>query len=178
MRNQTLENGLSPQLLATIQKHLNKQGQILLFLNRRGFAPVFICQHCGWMAQCKRCDAKLTLHKNPPYLQCHHCGSTQTVTTQCPDCRQNHLMPLGQGTQRLEETLITHFPNTSIVRIDRDSTRHKGKLENILENIHSGEHRILIGTQMLAKGHHFPDVTLVAILDADSGLFSADFSCQ
>lgn len=175
LRNQTLENGLSPHLLAIIQKHLNNQGQILLFLNRRGFAPAFICQHCGWMAECKRCDAKLTLHKTPPYLQCHHCGSTQTVITQCPDCQQNHLIPLGQGTQRLEETLTKHFPKTSIVRIDRDSTRHKGKLENMLEDIHTGEHRILIGTQMLAKGHHFPDVTLVAILDADSGLFSADF---
>lgn len=175
IRNQKLDNGLSNVLLKAIQQHVTQGGQVLLFLNRRGFAPVFICHHCGWVANCKRCDANMTLHKNPPYLQCHHCGSTRDVETQCPDCQNTQLFPLGLGTQRLEKTLAELFPNINIARIDRDSTRTKNKLHDMLDNIHSGNYKILIGTQMLAKGHHFPDVSLVAILDADSGLFSADF---
>lgn len=175
LRNQKLESGLSKQLLNAMQLHLQNNGQVLLFLNRRGFAPVLICQTCGWIANCLRCDAKMTLHKTPAYLQCHHCASTRAIDTECPSCQSKQLFPLGLGTQRLEYALERHFPEISIVRIDRDSTRRKGKLDDMLQNIHDGEHRILIGTQMLAKGHHFPNVTLVAVLDADSGLFSADF---
>jgi primosomal protein N' (replication factor Y) len=175
IRNQTLENGLAMPLLKCMEKHLAQNGQILLFLNRRGFAPVWFCHACSWTASCDRCDVKLTYHQQPPSLLCHHCGATRVIPHKCPDCQSPHLYPLGLGTQRIEQTLAKHFPNIGIVRIDRDSTRRKGALHNMLETIHAGENRILIGTQMLAKGHHFPDVTLVAILDADTGLFSADF---
>lgn len=175
LRNQKLENGLSTQLLTSMQQHLDQNGQILLFLNRRGFAPLLICHACGWIANCKRCDAKLIYHQHPLQLQCHHCTTIRPIDRQCPTCLSTHLFPLGLGTQRLEDTLTQHFPGIGIVRIDRDSTRRKGALATQLDTIHSGENKILIGTQMLAKGHHFPEVTLVAILDADSGLFSADF---
>jgi len=175
LRNQKLENGLSAQLLNSIRRHVENNGQILLFLNRRGFAPLLICHACGWIAHCTRCDAKLIYHQQPVSLLCHHCAATQAVNTQCPTCHSQNLFPLGLGTQRLEQTLAKHFPTQGIVRIDRDSTRRKGTLQNILDTIHSGENKILVGTQMIAKGHHFPEVTLVAILDADSGLFSADF---
>ncbi len=175
LRNQKLIAGLAPLLLKNIRQHLDNNGQVLLFLNRRGFAPVLICNACGWVASCKRCDAKLILHQYPPLLQCHHCGSASAIINQCGNCESQKLAPIGQGTQRLEQTLTEHFPDVGIVRIDRDSTRRKGSLQTILDTIHNGQNRILIGTQMLAKGHHFPDVTLVAILDADGGLFSADF---
>lgn len=175
LRNQPMENNLSFPLLEKIREHLENKGQILLFLNRRGFAPVLICYACGWVANCKRCDAKLTLHRYPFSLQCHHCNSSRIPDQHCPECKSENLFQLGYGTQRLEETLKKHFPEVGIIRIDRDSTRKKGDLQNILETIHNGENRILIGTQMLAKGHHFPEVTLAAILNADSGLFSTDF---
>lgn len=175
LRNQKLDNGLSPQLIAMMKQHLEAGGQILLFLNRRGFAPLLICHACGWVAACARCDAKMTLHQYPPFLQCHHCTTQRRIDQQCPECQNKELLPLGLGTQRLEQALNKHFPDIGVVRIDRDSTRLKGTLQNILHTIHQGENRILIGTQMLAKGHHFPDVTLVAILNADNGLFSADF---
>ncbi len=175
IRNQTLENGLSKLLLNNMEKHLAQNGQILLFLNRRGFAPVWFCHACSWTASCDRCDVKLTYHQQPPSLLCHHCGATRPIPHQCPKCQSHHLYPLGLGTQRIEQTLAKYFPNVGIVRIDRDSTRRKGALHSMLETIHSGENKILIGTQMIAKGHHFPEVTLVAILDADTGLFSADF---
>jgi len=175
LRNQRLENGLAPQLIASIEHHLQAGGQVLLFLNRRGFAPVLICHACGWVADCQRCDVKMTLHQHPALLQCHHCGAQRPIVKKCPICQNQQLMPMGLGTQRLEQALQQHFPDVGIVRIDRDSTRRKGSLENILQTIHQGENRILIGTQMLAKGHHFPDVSLVAVLNADNGLFSADF---
>jgi primosomal protein N' (replication factor Y) len=175
LRNLTLENGLAKPLITCMEKHLAQNGQILLFLNRRGFAPVWFCHACSWTASCKRCDVKLTYHQQPPSLLCHHCGASRPIPHQCPECKSAHLYPLGLGTQRIEETLTSYFPNTGIVRIDRDSTRRKGALDTMLDTIHTGENRILIGTQMLAKGHHFPEVTLVAILDADTGLFSSDF---
>lgn len=175
IRNQKLNGGLSNTLIQSIQTHLQNNGQVLLFLNRRGFAPLLFCNSCGWIAACKRCDAKLIQHHYPPLLQCHHCGSVSALITECPACQSNKLASIGQGTQRLEKTLAAHFPDIGIVRIDRDSTRRKDSLQNILNSIHSGQNRILIGTQMLAKGHHFPNVTLVAILNADGGLFSADF---
>lgn len=175
LRNQILDCGLSTQLLNSIKQHLNQDGQVLLFLNRRGFAPVLLCHGCGWVADCKRCDAKMTLHQYPSLLQCHHCGAQRALDQKCPSCQNQNLLPLGLGTQRLEEALGKHFPDVGIIRIDRDNTRRKGTLQSYLQQIHQGQKQILIGTQMLTKGHHFPDVTLVAVLNADNGLFSADF---
>ena len=175
LRQQKLEQGFAPVLLQTMQKHLQNQGQVLLFLNRRGFSPVTICHDCGWTADCQRCERKMTFHKKPAHLQCHYCGYRRPLDTHCPNCQGQQLFALGQGTQRLEQTLQKYFPSVGIVRIDRDNTQHKGSLDSLLKNIHEGESQILIGTQMLAKGHHFPNVTLVGILEADSGVFSADF---
>jgi primosomal protein N' (replication factor Y) (superfamily II helicase) len=175
LRQQKLDQGFSPALLQSIEKHLKNQGQILLFLNRRGFSPVTICHECGWTADCQRCEQKMNFHKKPAHLQCHYCGYRRPLDVHCPACQSQQLIPLGQGTQRLEQTLQKYFPGVPIVRIDRDNTQRKGSLDKLLKNIHEGESQILIGTQMLAKGHHFPNVTLVGILEADSGLFSADF---
>ena len=175
IRNQPLDEGLSPPLLAQMRAHLARDGQVLLFLNRRGFAPTLLCHACGWVAECRRCDAHLTLHQQHKHLRCHHCGSQQPIPRQCPQCGCADLRPLGTGTERIERALERQFPEVPFVRIDRDSTRRKGRLEDLLAQAASGRARILLGTQMLAKGHHFPGVTLVGILEADQGLFSADF---
>lgn len=175
VRNQTLDEGLSPALLAQMRKHLDQNGQVMLFLNRRGFAPTLLCHACGWVAECRRCDAHLTLHQRHRLLRCHHCGSQQPIPAQCPQCGCADLRPLGTGTERVEQALERHFPEVPQVRIDRDSTRRKGRLEDLLAQATSGSARLLLGTQMLAKGHHFPGVTLVGIMEADQGLFSADF---
>ncbi|MGE3919799.1 MAG: primosomal protein N', partial [Gammaproteobacteria bacterium] len=174
IRNHRLDHGLSKPLIKTIHKHIEQGKQVLLFLNRRGYAPNLICHQCGWSAKCKRCDTNLILHQNPPRLHCHHCDSTRPVETQCPECHGKELIPLGLGTQRIETALKKHFPSIGISRIDRDSVRKKGALQEKLDDILSGKNQILIGTQMLAKGHHFPNVSMVAILDVDSGFFSAD----
>jgi len=147
----------------------------LLFLNRRGFAPVQICHGCGWVARCWRCDANLVIHAADALLRCHHCGNEQTLLKQCPACNVGELQALGMGTERIEQTLTALFPDKAVVRFDRDTTQRKGTLENYLDRINRGEVDIILGTQMLAKGHHFPNVTLVAILDIDSGLFSIDY---
>lgn len=179
VRSQKLENGLSAQLTQRIREHLERGNQVLLFLNRRGFAPVLMCYECGWLSHCPRCDAFFTLHQKAQRLRCHHCGSEQAIPTQCPDCQtngiHNELSPVGMGTERVEESLAELFPDKTILRIDRDSTRKKGELEAKLAQAQNGEIDILLGTQMLAKGHHFPRVTLVGILSADQGLYSADF---
>jgi primosomal protein N' (replication factor Y) len=175
IRNQYLEEGLSPALLSAMQAHLAADGQVMLFLNRRGFAPVLMCHNCGWMVICKRCDARMTYHHNPRRLQCHHCDARRGIPHACEKCANKEMQVIGLGTERLELALQKHFPALSIARIDRDSTQKKGSMENLLAGILSGEHKILIGTQMLAKGHHFPDVTLVGIIDPDGGFFSADF---
>ena len=175
IRNQRLDEGLAPALLAEMRSHLEHDGQVLLFINRRGFAPTLLCHACGWVAECRRCDAHLTLHQGRRQLRCHHCGSQQPIPLQCPQCGCADLRPLGAGTERVEQALARQFPGVSCVRIDRDSTRRKGRLEDLLAQAASGAARILLGTQMLAKGHHFPGVTLVGILEADQGLFSADF---
>lgn len=175
LRHQKLDQGFSPLLLQNMEKHLQKQGQVLLFLNRRGFSPVIICQECGWTADCKHCEQKMNFHKKPAHLHCHYCGFRRPLDVRCPACQAHQLLALGQGTQRLEETLQKYFPNVGIVRIDRDNTQRKGSLDELLKKIHQGESQILIGTQMLAKGHHFPNVTLVGVLETDNGLFSADF---
>jgi primosomal protein N' (replication factor Y) len=175
LRNQSLQEGLAPSLLTAIEQHIAAQGQVLLFLNRRGFAPSLLCHACGQVFKCQRCDANLTYHQHPPHLQCHHCNANRPFPSHCAQCHSTNLIPVGIGTQRLERFLHSYFPTINIVRIDRDSTRRKGQLQALLQEIQDNTQQILIGTQMLAKGHHFPNVTLVAVLDADSGLFSADF---
>jgi primosomal protein N' (replication factor Y) len=176
VRRQAMEEGLSAPLLARLRTHLEQQdGQVLLFLNRRGFAPTLICHECGWLSQCRRCDARLTVHLRRRRLICHHCGTEQPIDRACPVCGSVDLRALGQGTERLEQVLKRAFPALGIARIDRDSTRRKGSLQQLFSEIRQGRRRVLIGTQMLAKGHHFPNVTLVAIVDGDQGLFGADF---
>ena len=168
-------DGLSAALEARIRHHLGAGGQVLLFLNRRGFAPVLFCPDCGWGARCERCDARMTFHRADSALHCHHCGRRQAAPSACPACGGASLMPLGTGTERLEIRLRERFPEVSTIRVDRDTTRRKGHLEAALEGARSGRHRILVGTQMLSKGHHFPGVTLVGVVDADQGLYSTDF---
>jgi primosomal protein N' (replication factor Y) len=175
LRRQPLEHGLSRGLLARIRAHLDEDGQVLLFLNRRGYAPTLICHDCGWIAGCLRCDARMTVHQAERQLRCHHCGSQRPVDTRCPACGGDDLRPLGQGTERVEQALAKHFPEVERLRIDRDTTRRKGQLASLLQQARTGHGRILLGTQMLAKGHHFPAVTLVGILNADQGLFGTDF---
>ena len=175
LRHQQLDEGLSPVLIKHINQHIERQGQVLLFLNRRGYSPTLLCHDCGWVGSCKRCDAHLTLHHASKQLRCHHCGTERKVDKHCPDCGSADLRPIGQGTERTEEALKRHFPDIRIARIDRDTTRRKGEMERKLKQAESGEDQILLGTQLLAKGHHFPNVTLVAVLDSDQGLFSADF---
>ena len=174
LRRRFLDEGLAEPLLERMQKHLQQQGQVLLFLNRRGFAPALLCHDCGWVADCRRCDARMTWHARAARLRCHHCGYECSPPPRCPAC-DSALAPQGEGTQRIEAALQRHFPDYPVVRIDRDSTSRKGSLEDALAEIRSGHYRILVGTQMLAKGHDFPDVTLAAVLDADQGLFSSDF---
>lgn len=175
IRSTRLDGGLSPTMTRLVEEQLQAGNQVLLFLNRRGYAPVVTCYDCGWISECRRCDARMTLHMNSRLLWCHHCGSQRRLDTRCPDCGGEELHPLGQGTERLAEVLTQRFPDVSLVRIDRDATRRKGSLEKLLGEIREGKHSLLLGTQMLAKGHHFPDVTLVGILDVDQGLFGADY---
>jgi primosomal protein N' (replication factor Y) len=175
LRGQPMRDLLSQALMDAMDHHLENGGQVLLFLNRRGFAPVLLCHTCGWVAECRRCDARMTLHQRRGQLRCHHCGSQRPVDRFCPACGSSELLAIGEGTQRVEQTLVERFPAHPVLRVDRDTTRRKGELEAALDEARSGRARILLGTQMLAKGHHFPDVTLVAVLDADQGLFSVDF---
>ncbi len=175
LRGQPMRSLLSASLLDAMRQHLQQDGQVLLFLNRRGFAPVLLCHDCGWIAECRRCDARMTLHRHSGELRCHHCGSQRRAETVCPSCSNEDLLAVGEGTERIEQALLDYFPDETVLRIDRDTTRRKGSLETALAEAQSGKARILLGTQMLAKGHHFPNVTLAAILDADQGLFSADF---
>ena len=172
---QQLQAGLSPILLASIHQHLQTDGQVLLFLNRRGYAPLLMCHDCGWTTSCRRCDAHMTYHKNRKLLRCHHCGAEAAVPDACGDCGNDTLLSIGAGTERIEQFLGSQYPDTRIARIDRDTTRRKGSLHKKLEQARSGSARILIGTQMLAKGHDFPNVTLVGVLDTDQGLYSSDF---
>ncbi|NQY63334.1 MAG: primosomal protein N' [Alteromonadaceae bacterium] len=172
---QPLEYGLSSNLKQAIKNTLTRGEQVLIFLNRRGYAPAINCQECHWIAGCQRCDKPYTLHQGKQLLICHHCGSQKRVPPQCPGCGSVRIAPIGQGTEQLEQRIADLFPDQSIVRIDRDSTRRKGELAKLLQEVTEKKHQILVGTQMLAKGHHFPDVTLVAILDVDGALFSFDF---
>ena len=175
IRAQPMNDGLSRPLLNRIQAQLEQGNQVLLFLNRRGFAPTLVCHECGWLSECRHCDAHLILHLRRRRLICHHCGAQQPLPSACPACGSIDLRALGQGTERIEAVLKQEFPEIGLARIDRDSTRRKGSLEALLQAVEKGERQILIGTQMLAKGHHFPNVTLVGVVDADQGLFGADF---
>jgi primosomal protein N' (replication factor Y) (superfamily II helicase) len=174
LRRHPAVEGLSPPLLAAVQRHLEAGGQVLLFLNRRGFAPALFCTSCGWVAECRHCDARYTWHRRAARLRCHHCGDEQGLPAVCPSCRAD-LRPAGEGTERLEEALTRHFPQAAIARIDRDSTRRQGSVDRILDDVRDGRTRILVGTQMMAKGHDFPGVTLVGVINADQGLFGTDF---
>lgn len=175
VKGQYLESGLSASLIAEMRQHLSAGNQVMLFLNRRGFSPALMCHDCGWIAECKRCDAYYTYHQYSNEIRCHHCGSQQPTIHQCQGCGSSNLVTVGVGTEQLEAQLGELFPEYQTIRIDRDSTRRKGSLESALGDIRSGKYQILIGTQMLAKGHHFPDVTLVALLDVDGSLYSSDF---
>ena len=170
-----LQAGVSPQLLQLMESHLRDGNQVMLFLNRRGFAQSLLCHHCGWIAACGRCDAYYTWHQGSRRLHCHHCDSQRPVPSHCPECGSPDLQGTGVGTEQVEALLAARFPHYQTIRIDRDSTRRKGELEAHLDGIRSGKYQILIGTQMLAKGHHFPNVTLVGLLDVDGALFSQDF---
>lgn len=170
------QNGISQQLIHEVQKRLDKKEQVLIFLNRRGYAPVLICESCGWQAKCPHCDANFTVHRQPyQHLHCHHCGTIHRMPEHCPQCQHSELKPIGLGTAKVEENLQALFPNFDVIRVDRDSTSRVGSWQKIYNKIQKSEPIILLGTQMLAKGHHFPYVTLVAILDIDSGLLSVDF---
>lgn len=175
IRGRHLDEGLSDELIRLIAQHLERGHQVLVFLNRRGFAPILMCHQCGWTASCARCDARFTLHREPPALICHHCDARRGIPSACPDCGGDELDALGLGTQRTEQTLSRLFPGYPVIRIDRDTMRSRKRFEHALAQVHSEAPMILLGTQMLAKGHHFPGVTLVAVVNADAGLFSADF---
>jgi primosomal protein N' (replication factor Y) len=175
IRGQTLNDGLSDDLVRIIKRHLERGGQALVFLNRRGFAPSYLCPRCGWQAVCPHCEMRMTLHLSPRALICHHCSHRQPLPQVCPDCAQKHLIAIGVGTQRTEAGLRHLFPDIPLYRIDRDTTRSQKRMEAQFDAIREGQPAILVGTQMLAKGHHFPMVTLVAVINADSGFMSADF---
>ena len=170
--------GMHSEAIAAIKAALARQEQVLVFINRRGFAPVLGCGECGWMASCHHCAVRMVVHLSERRLRCHHCGHETRIPPACPDCGNQDIKPLGQGTQRLEAALSDLFPEARILRIDRDSTRKKGELAAALDVVHAGEADILVGTQMLAKGHDFARLTCVVVLNADAGLFSVDFRAE
>ncbi|MCF6776610.1 primosomal protein N' [Thiotrichales bacterium 19X7-9] len=175
MRHNAVHCGLSQQLIDQIKNHLDAKNQVLLFLNRRGYAPILMCQNCGHISQCPNCDNPYTYHINPQRLCCHFCESTKAIITHCDHCKSNELHLVGQGTERIEEYLTETFPEYQIIRIDRNTTTTEKALNQSFEQINSNKAQIIIGTQMMAKGHHFPNVTLVGIINIDSGLYSHDF---
>lgn len=175
LRAQHVQHGLAAPTLKIIAEHLAQNNQVLVFINRRGFAPVLLCHQCGWMADCQACDSHLTFHKQLGQMICHHCGLTQRHPSQCKSCHSQELVPVGAGTQRVHEFLSQHFPDTNVLRIDRDAVRKKNALDEHLDKINTGEAQLIVGTQMLAKGHHFPRLSLVVVLDADAGLYNQDF---
>ncbi len=174
LRTSPVQSGIATPAVLALERHLGEGGQSLVFLNRRGYAPTLLCTGCGWVAPCRECDARLTVHQGAGRLRCHHCGADQKLPERCPVCGFA-VKPVGQGTERLEETLARLFPNAGIARLDRDVVRRRGDLEAVVQRVASGEARILVGTQMVTKGHDFPNLTLVVVLNADQGLFSTDF---
>ncbi|MCR9191370.1 MAG: primosomal protein N' [Gammaproteobacteria bacterium] len=175
LRSQHLLHGLASATYAAIERHLSAQHQVLIFINRRGFSPVLLCHLCGWKAACPHCDACLTVHRAANQLICHHCGYHQISAVVCPSCQGRELIFMGSGTQRIEESLATVFPKTKILRIDRDVTQKKQAFDQHLAQIHAGEAQLIVGTQMLAKGHDFSRLSLVVVLDADYGFYDQDF---
>ncbi|MGH8135577.1 MAG: primosomal protein N' [Steroidobacteraceae bacterium] len=174
LRLHAARDGISQPALAAIESHLGAGNQVLVFLNRRGYAPTLFCSGCAWIAPCTACDARLTVHLRHARLTCHHCGAEQAMPYGCPRCG-TELRPVGEGTERVEAALAQLFPLAPLVRVDRDVIRRRGDIERALDSVVDGRARILLGTQMLTKGHDFPDVTLVVVLAADQGLFGADF---
>jgi primosomal protein N' (replication factor Y) len=175
LRRYAMDQGLTREVLDSIQRRLARGEQSLVFINRRGYAPVLACEACGWCAGCQRCSAHLVLHAADRRLRCHHCGAEEAIPSACPTCGNVDLKPMGRGTQRVEETLGARFPGARIARIDRDSARRRGELARTLEEIRGGGADILVGTQLLAKGHDFPALTFVAVLNADHALLSTDY---
>ena len=175
IRSRPLLGGLSDPMLGHIERHLTAGNQVMIFINRRGYAPALSCHDCGWIAPCTRCDAPLTLHGGGARLQCHHCGAAEAAPPRCPSCGAKELIALGAGTERVAGALRSRFPDVRIARFDRDSVARKGRLESQLADVASGATQLLVGTQMLAKGHDFARLTCVGVLDVDGGLFSADF---
>ena len=174
LRSTAVRAGISTPALQAIERHLAAGGQVLVFLNRRGYAPTLLCTACGWIAPCRDCDARLTVHRSLARLRCHHCGADTALPERCPQCGFA-VKTVGQGTERIEETLATLFPDVACIRLDRDVVRRRGDMEEAMRRMASGEARILVGTQMVTKGHDFPNVTLVVVLNADQGFFSTDF---
>lgn len=174
-QNASENNGLSSSLIKAIEKHIKQNHQVLLFINRRGFAPVLMCHQCHWQANCRSCDAKMVVHQHQNRLFCHHCGLIQTLPKICPECGNTELKSYGVGTEKIEQALTAIFKDVPVLRIDRDSTQRVNSFANMVKQINQGQAAILVGTQMLAKGHDFHDVTLVGVVDADQALFSADF---
>lgn len=175
VREDSPQQGLCARTVSAIATRLERGEQSLVFINRRGYAPVLACEACGWTAGCERCTARMVLHAADRRLRCHHCGAEAAIAGNCPTCGNVDLKPMGRGTQRVEETLAALFAGARIVRIDRDSARRRADLVRTLENIRQGEGDILVGTQLLAKGHDFPSLTLVAVLNADTALVSTDY---
>jgi len=174
LRNHAVQAGISTPAVQAMQRHLGEEGQVLVFLNRRGYAPTLLCTACGWISPCRDCDARMTVHLSANRLRCHHCGADEPLPVRCPQCGFA-VKPVGQGTERIEEALEKMFPGVALVRLDRDVVRRRGDMESAMKRMSSGEARILVGTQMVTKGHDFPNVTLVVVLNADQGLFSSDF---
>jgi primosomal protein N' (replication factor Y) len=174
LRASAVSGGLSTAAVQAIERHLGAGGQALVFLNRRGYAPTLLCTACGWIAPCRHCDARLTVHLSARRLRCHHCGAEHALPARCPQCGFA-VKPVGQGTEKIEQTLTTLFPGVGCARLDRDVIRRRSDFEQTMRRVGSGEARILVGTQMVTKGHDFPNVTLVVVLNADQGLFSTDF---
>jgi primosomal protein N' (replication factor Y) len=175
VRQQEMEGGLSAAALEALAATLQRKEQAMVFLNRRGYAPVLMCQSCGWHGSCERCDANLTWHREVGRLVCHHCGSQRRTPAVCPECRADALVGAGEGTQQLEAVLEKRFPQLPVYRFDRDAVARKGVLDRHIEEVRGGAPCLLVGTQMLAKGHHFPGMTLVVIVNIDQALYSADF---
>ena len=175
MKAHPKEGAFSEPLINEIKRVLTEQQQVLLFINQRGFAPVMLCDNCGAVAYCDRCDKPMTYHRLRGVIWCHHCDRQIPLTSHCPQCNHQQWIEIGHGTERVEEEIAALFPSARLQRVDRDTTRTKGSLNDYLDKMHSGETDILVGTQMLAKGHDFPNLSLVGILDIDNGLYSTDF---
>ncbi|OGV34562.1 MAG: primosomal protein N' [Legionellales bacterium RIFCSPHIGHO2_12_FULL_35_11] len=175
IRNKILQDGLAKETITIISEHINAGNQVLVFINRRGFSPVLLCNDCDFVADCQNCETHLTFHRSENLLICHHCGFKREKLLNCQKCNSSDLLPIGIGTQRIYERLDLLFPTTAKLRIDRDETSKKNAIDNYLHMINTGQVQLIVGTQMLAKGHHFPNLSLVVVLDSDSGFYNQDF---